>query len=323
MKAIRNVVLPSLCVVLLCATTTRGYDLPTVNLGLTSFLDGGPPAGPGFYYVHYVEYYTANKFADNNGNTKFLPTGAKPTIEVFASLSQLIYQSDQKVLLDGKWGVEGILPAVNYDVDPKTSFLTDNGAGIGDVVIGPFLQWDPIMGEKGPIFMHRLEFQCIVPSGRYDANEDLNPGSNFFSFSPYWAGTWFVLPKWTLSWRFHYLWNDENTDPNNKHDPDAVFRAARRVQPGQALHLNWATEYEIIEKKLRVGLNGYYLTQFTDTQADGQDISNRREQVIGIGPGAVYHFSQNDHLFCNAYIEMDARNRTEGQRIVLRFVHHF
>ncbi len=324
MKLIRNVVLPSLSAAFLCAVAARGYDLPAVNLGLTSFFDGGPPAGPGFYFTQYFEYYHANKFADNGGNTMMLPNG-KPTVEVFAGLSQLIYQSDQKVLLGGKWGLDFILPAVDYDLEPKNSLLTDNGAGIGDILVGPFIQWDPIMsekdpitGEKRPIFMQRIEFQCVLPTGSYSPNEDLNAGANFFSFNPYWAGTWFIVPKWSFSWRLHYLWNDENDSPDVH-----VFPTAGKTQAGQAVHMNWATEYEVIEKRLHLGINGYFLTQFTDTQVDGQAVSGRREQVIAVGPGAVYHFSQDDHLFCNAYFEMDARNRPEGQRVVLRFVHHF
>ena len=198
----------------------------------------------------------------------------------------------------------------NLDDSP----LTKNGAGIGDVLVGPYLQWGPVMGTNGPIFMHRIELQCITPTGRYNRNDALNPGSNFFSFDPYWAATLFIMPRWTADWRIHYLWNDQNDEPGG---------GAKTLQAGQAVHLNFSTSYEVLPKQLQVGWNGYYLKQFTDTEINGHAVGGRREQVLGLGPGAVWHFSQNDHLFLNVYFEMAAENRPEGERVNIRYVHHF
>lgn len=287
----------------------RAYDLPALNLGFTSFLDGGPPAGPGFYFTEYAQWYTSDRFTDQNGD-KIGPF----KLDAWISLSQLIYQSNQKVLLGGKWGMDVIVPYVVFDLDPKGLPLTDNGSGFGDLLVGPYIQWDPIMGKNGPVFMHRIEFQMLLPTGRYNRNESLNPGSHFFSIDPYWAGTWFIQPQWTASWRIHYLWNDENDDPGS---------GFNTLQAGQAVHLNFASEYEVLPKRLRLGVNGYYLKQVTDTKINGSDVSGRREQVVGLGPGMVWHISQNDHIFLNAYVEFAAENRPEGERYNLRWVHHF
>ena len=318
----------------LTKASTLAYDQPSVNLGFTSFLDGAPPAGPGFYFTEYLQFYTADKLADADGKTIRIPNVngvlKQPELDVFVSLNQFIYQSDQKVLLGGKWGLDVIVPVVWFDLDQKNiAGVGDNGTGIGDVLVGPYLQWDPIMLGERPFFMHRVELQCITPTGRYNDDQALNPGANFFSFDPYWAATIFPTAKWSISWRIHYLWNDENSDPH------AVlpYPGARNYQAGQAVHLNWATEYEVIAKRLRLGLNGYYLRQITDSEVNGRNVDDvlipggnnigGREEVIGIGPGGVYHFSPNDHLFLNSYFELGARNRTEGQRVVLRWVHHF
>lgn len=303
---------------LLCTVPAQAYDLPAVNLGFTSFLDGGPPAGPGFYFQQYIQYFHSDQFTDKRGND-LLPSVADEDLDVWIFLFQGIYQSDQPLLLGGKWGLDLILPLVSIDVDYDTNlgFPEDNGTGFGDLLIGPFLQWDPIMGEKGPIFMQRIEFQLIFPTGKYDDDKELNPGSNFFSFNPYWAATLFFTPKWTATWRFHYLWNAENDDPNRN------FVGADDTQAGQAIHLNFASAYEVLEKRLHAGVNGYYLKQITDTKVDGDDVSGRKEQVFGIGPGMVYHFSQNDHIFFNAYFETAAENRAEGYRLNLRWTHHF
>jgi anthranilate 1,2-dioxygenase (deaminating, decarboxylating) large subunit len=293
--------------VLSAATIARAYNEPAVNLGFTSFMDGAPPAGPGFYFQEYFQYFHADQFMNKKSGDMRLPE-----VNVFVSLNQVLYQSDQQILPGGgKWGVDFILPIVGFGSNGRTP-LQENGAGIGDILIGPYIQWDPIMGKNGPIFMHRLELQCVTPTGRYHARRQLNPGSTFFSFDPYWAATLFLTPKWTLDWRLHYLWNDENDD---------VF-GANTLQAGQAVHLNFSTAYEVIDKHLRVGINGYYLKQTTATAVNNHPIGDR-EEVLGLGPGAVWHFSPNDHIFGNVYFEMDGSNRPIGQRFILRYTHHF
>jgi len=294
---------------MLCSGSAFAYLQPNVNLGFTSFLDGGPPAGPGHYISEYLQYYSADELVD----------GPPGEVDAWILMNQYIYQSDQPVLFGGKWGVNVMLPIVSLDMD--SPILNDNGSGLGDLLVGPFLQWDPIMGEKGPLMLNRIELQTIFPTGSYDKYKSLNQGSNHFSFNPYWAATVFLGPKATVSWRLHYLWNGENDE----------FRGATKLgaapvdlklEPGSAVHANFAAAYEILPKQLRIGVNGYWFNQISDTEVEGNDVGDD-EKVFAIGPGMVYHFSQDSHLFFNTYFESSTENRPEGDRFNLRYVHHF
>jgi anthranilate 1,2-dioxygenase (deaminating, decarboxylating) large subunit len=303
--------------------------LPAVNLGFTSFLDGGPPAGPGVYFQTYLQYFWSNELKDYNGDESRL--GGElllDSLNVLVSLNQLIYQSDQSILPGGgKWGIDVIVPLVYLDSDPNPAApvqLRDNGVGFGDLLIGPYIQWDPIMGKKGPVFMHRIELQNLLPTGKYDDDRVLNPGANFYSFNPYWAATLFISPRWKTSWRVHYLWNAKNKDPNKTLFTDRATGLADDTQAGQAIHLNFSSAFELLLKQLHVGVNGYYLKQITDSETDGEKRKGQREQVLGIGPGAVWHFSPDNHVFFNTYFETQAENRPEGKfRFNLRWTHHF
>ncbi len=305
------------------------YDLPPINLGFTSFMDGNAPSGPGLYFSQYMQYWNDNQFANSRGGDLKIPVfdengnvvGAEDdlNLDAWVGLSQLTYQSTYDGILGSKLGLNFILPEVWLDLDTGASdFLNEDSYGTGDLWVGPFLQWDPIMGANGPIFMHRVEFQLILPTGEYDDDLALNAGSNHFSFDPYWAGTLFLTPKLTTSWRAHYLWNGENDDPNHN-----LYPGADDVQPGQAVHINFAADYEVIPKTLRMGINGYYLDQITDTKMDGHNVDGSQEKVFAIGPGLLYSFDPNNHLFFNVYFETEAENRPEGERFTLRYVKHF
>jgi len=293
-----------LVLMLLFASSAWAYQQPLgLNLGYTSFMDGAPPAGPGFYLAEYLAYYHANRL--NN-----IPGGDDPGLSVWVNLNQFLYQSNTPILFGGKWGIDVIVPFVSIDSD----LVPGDNDGMGDLLVGPYLQWDPIMGKNGPIFMHRVELQTIWPTGRYTEDKILNPGSNHFSFDPYWAATYFISPRWTVDWRLHYLWNADNDDP-------FVGFGVNSVDVGQAVHANFSSSYEVLPKQLRVGVNGYYLQEISSSEIGG--VEQGREQVLALGPGALWSFSQNTHLFFNLYFEMATHNRPEGDFAVLRLVHHF
>ncbi|SFL91443.1 SphA family protein [Methylorubrum salsuginis] len=297
------------------AAPAQAYDLPNLNLGFTSFLDGAPPSGPGWYPTQYLQVYSAGRLTDNRGASLGLP---RENVTVFASLTQLLYVSPIKIG-SGSLGIDVIVPAIidSSADDGLGGAVLKARQGIGDLLIGPFIQFDPIMGEKGPLFIGRIEAQMILPTGRYDPQAAVNPGSNFFSFNPYVAGTLFVTPDWTVSARFHYLWNAENDRPNVGFGPTALT-----TQAGQALHANFASEFSVT-KELKLGVNGYWLQQISDTLANGAAVPGRRERVFALGPGALYAINKDNFLFFNAYYEFGAQNRPEGQRYTMRWVGHF
>ncbi|MCD6581359.1 MAG: transporter, partial [Desulfuromusa sp.] len=165
--SVTRLLLSLMVVFTLLTTPAWSYDQPSVNLGFTSFLDGAPPAGPGLYFTEYMQYYDSDDFAD------FPMPDAD--VRAYISLNQILYQSDTPIFLGGKWGLDVIIPLVSLESDT----LPHNDPGIGDVLVAPYIQWDPIMGDNGPIFMHRIELQTIIPTGKYDADYALNPGSNF------------------------------------------------------------------------------------------------------------------------------------------------
>ncbi|MBD8572670.1 transporter [Pseudomonas syringae] len=290
------------------------YDLPALNLGLTSFMDGGLPAGGGWYVQQYLQNYSANHLRDKDGNDLGLP---RHELDYQLALTQLSYLSDLRVG-NASLGLNMLVPIIAHiDVDDGLgNAALKVRSGVGDLLIGPFIQFDPIMGPDGPRFVHRIELQVNLPTGEYDRDRDINPGNNAWSFNPYWAATYWFTPKWTASLRAHYLYNGKNNAPVR------ALGDLDDMQAGQALHANFTTEYAVTEH-LRLGLNGYWLKQISDTRFDGHEVSGRREKVWAIGPGAMYSFSPDDHLFFNAYFEQDAENRPEGTRVQARYVHHF
>jgi hypothetical protein len=304
------------------APQAQAYELPSINLGLTTFVDGAPPpGGPGLYLMSYLQPYSADHFKDQHGNDLALP---QSKVRVVPWVNQFVYQSDVDVL-GAKLGGMLLLPAVlsaSLDDGADGAILGDTQTGMGDPVLGAYLQWQPVMGEQGPVFSQRVELDVTLPMGSYDKTKGLTPGANHSSIEAYWSGTWWVTPKVTASSRLFYLWNGKNSDPLSTRFASHGISEARDYQAGQAVHANLAVDYQLTPQ-WRIGLAGYWLQQLTETKVNGDALSGSKEHVVGVGPGAMVSFDMKNHLVFNHYTEMSARNRTEGQRMTLRYIHQF
>jgi hypothetical protein len=224
-------------------------------------------------------------------------------------VTHVAYAPPNKVL-GGSWGIELQLPLVFIDL--TTPGAQASTGGLGDLIFSPLEFQAPEVSLLGRPFYHRLDMIFVAPTGKYNPNALANPGSNVWSFNPYYAFTWLLTDRLETSWRLHYLWNSINYDPGPAFD-------ARTTQPGQAIHFNGAVSFEAV-RPLRTGIAGYFLQQISDSRADGHAIAGSRERVAALGPG-LFVMIGSTQLAANAYWEFATENRPTGARLNFFAIH--
>jgi hypothetical protein len=290
-----------------------------MNFGGTSFYDGFAPPIPGIVYTQTDRVAFDNRVVDANGHDVTAFKNPRLTTEV--SVNQLLFTSPVHVgptLL----GFDVIVPLVNTSThfDTPGLVLHSSGPGVGDVIFGPYLQSIPIMQDGHPLFAYTLEVDGIAPTGKFDANKDINPSSGFWSFNPNLAMTWFFAPRWELATRLNYVYNFQtNKIPN---PPPIPFLTYRDGQAGQMAWINFAASYGVTPQ-LDIGVNGFYVKQLTDNKLNGVTLKDTREEQLYAGPGLRYAFNQTNYVNVNAYIPAVARNVSEGFQLNVEFIHVF
>jgi len=110
-------------------------QLPTVNLGLTSFEDGF--GSPGWFLQEFPDYYDAGKLRDSQDHV--IPSSNRLT--AFSTTTHVVYASPQRFL--GGWPVvEALQPWVDLDVRLANETFS-RVRGFGDLTVGAGLQWAP------------------------------------------------------------------------------------------------------------------------------------------------------------------------------------
>lgn len=287
------------------ATMPAHAALPSGNLGLTSFNDG--KSKPGDLFQQFVNVYEADRFMDAHGRPR--PVDNELQTLVLATFVGRI--TEHKVF--GAWyGYEALQPIVLVDADYTPAVRAGNG--LGNLSVSPVvLQW-PEQTLFGRPYFQRLNLQLQLPTGSYRRDRAINPSSNAWAFNPHYALTWEFADNWELSSRIHYLWTGRNSDPN-----PAI--AADYIQPGQALHANVSVS-RAVGQHWRLGVSGYALKQISAERIDGRTRADSMERVSALGPAVQFGTGRTRIMF-HYYREFDAANRSEGDRVLVRWFQLF
>lgn len=278
------------------------YQEPPVNLCATTFLDGGGvPAG--FYYINYVQTTQGRSARDLDGKT--IPGNGR--VNVLANLHQFYYLSTLHVLggqLAGQVLIPVVAPSAKGNIGPFP--LTANTAGLGDLNVGPAIQWNNAKFLGRPFFQ-RAEVDFSLPTGKYSQDFGVNPGANLLTIDSYYAFTWIVDQNWETSARLWYAISGENHDT--------------KIRPGNLFHMNYAVSRQVLPR-WRLGAAGYFLEQMQDDKVDGTAVTGTKERAWALGPGLVYS-GEGLIVMISHPEEFGVKNRFVGSRTTFELVHKF
>jgi hypothetical protein len=264
--------------------------------GAEDFMSGAVPP-PGYYFLNYFLYYSADEFKDGDGDELIPDFELNATANIF----RFLYVTKQQIF-GGYWGVHAFVPLVNLEVTLPP--LGEQGrAGLGDIIVDPFIlswhfkNWHLVTG-----------IDIYMPTGRYDEEDYANIGRNYWTFEPVVAFTYLSEGGFEASSKFMYDLNTKNSDTD--------------YLSGQEFHFDYTLGYKI--SNWRVGLGGYYYKQITNDEIDGDKVGDDgfKGQAFALGPQIQYQY-KNMFFTAKYQIETEVENKPEGDKFWFKFVYAF
>ncbi|PLX68562.1 MAG: hypothetical protein C0603_05260 [Denitrovibrio sp.] len=261
--------------------------------GAEAVMAGAVPP-PGFYFVNYTNYYTSEKLVNNSGDE--VPVNLK--LDVLANVFRFVYTTDKK-LLGGFITVQTLIPVL-LDMEIEIAGMKGDNSGLGDITLGTVVAWHSKNWHSA------VGLDITVPTGKYDKDDLINPGRNYYNIEPVLGYTYITDGGYEASIKAMYDFNTENDDTN--------------YQTGQEFHFDYHAGYHF--GNWVAGLGGYYYKQITDDELNGAKVIDNKGQVLGYGPAVKYQY-KNMSFTAKYQKETMVRNRTEGDKFWLKFIYAF
>jgi len=268
-------------------TENGGQNYP---FGLNTILPGVAPPPGHTWWQNYNVYYSAGTFNDGNGNS--LIPGFE--LDVAAYVPRIFHSWKTKI---GPFGLASAVVVPFVYVGAKTAISSDHNFDIGSPTLQPLYL----------TYANSAKTFFAYTGVDFSAPTHTAVSRNYWSMDPILTMTWFpakgvdvnmiALVEFALQ---------ENSATNYRSGNLLVLDYSGHVRPFSAL------------PKLSLGLNGYYVDQFSSDKLAGVDIGFEG-RAFAFGPELVYELADAAGFAIKWQHEFDARNRPQGEQVWLQF----
>lgn len=227
-------------------------------------------------------------------------------LDFLMNLTTLLYKPGLEIL-GAEYAAGVFVPLVDLDLEVSVATgeraigASDSATGVGDVALIPIaLYWNRDR-------LHASFTQLIVtPTGRYEIDNLVNHGLNYWSFDTNLALT-HLDPETgrEFSLDLGHIYNTRNSDTD--------------YQTGQELHLDLVFN-QFLSESFAVGLHGFVLKQITGDSGSGAQLGGFKAEAAGVGPALLWTTAVggNEVSFIAKWMhEFHAENRLEGDHVFL------
>jgi hypothetical protein len=264
----------SICKIMLIAVSAalalHGPLAVSTELGGSSYPVGvelgyGDMLPPGLYNLGYYCHADASSLNGSSGQSLGW-TRYHVTADTLSYRLQYVWNG---ILLGASAESALVVPFPDIDLEKQvTSTAPQTGGsrfGMTDPLIVPLrLTW------KGQELNQSAALEIVAPLGAYKVNAPVNPGRNYWQFSPAYALTYRPLPDAVFSFKLRYGINTENNATN--------------YQSGDELTVEYSAGYKV-SANTSLGIQGYLFRQTTDDELNGRPTSAANGRLIGSGIG--------------------------------------
>jgi hypothetical protein len=304
--ALFRVVLMAGAFAALGAASLSAQETPHYPNG-TSGLKAGTTPPPGYYWLMYNRYYTADKTMDADGNEATAPGGGPLGFDLaaFANVHRIIQITDKKIFgADYGWNV--VIPIVDASIDIPGYGVKDDATRISDFNAEPFvMEWHEERYDFGFVY------GFFAPSADRDDTHPAWTGKDYSTNYAGLAGTYYFDEKrtWTLSFLSRYEVNSDRKEVD--------------LRAGDNFSFEWGLGKTVLPLT-DVGVSGFCSWQTTDDKGSAAVNPGVRDRVFGIGP-EVHYFSpkHNFGYHLRYWWEFGAVDRTQGQILTFTLVKPF